>query len=46
MTGKDSNVIAKAAIPFFICLVICIALITLFPQIVTIVPDLFMGKEQ
>jgi tripartite ATP-independent transporter DctM subunit len=46
MTGKDSNVIAKAAIPFFICLVVCIALITLFPQIVTIVPDLFMGKEQ
>jgi tripartite ATP-independent transporter DctM subunit len=46
MTGKDSNLIAKAAIPFFICLVVCIALITLFPQIVTIVPDLVMGKEQ
>ena len=35
MTGKDSNVIAKAAIPFFFCLVVCIALITLFPSIVT-----------
>ena len=46
MTGKDSNLIARAAIPFFICLVVCIALITLFPQIVTIVPDLVMGKEQ
>ena len=46
MTGTDSNVIAKAAIPFCICLLMCIALITLFPQIVTIVPDLFMGKEQ
>ena len=46
MTGKDSNVIAKAAIPFFICMVICIALITLFPQIVTILPDLVMGKEK
>jgi tripartite ATP-independent transporter DctM subunit len=44
MTGKDSNVIAKAAIPFFMCLVVCIVLITLFPQIVTIVPDLLMGK--
>jgi tripartite ATP-independent transporter DctM subunit len=43
MTGKDSNVIAKAALPFFFCLVICIALITVFPQIVTIVPDLLMG---
>ncbi|GER14297.1 TRAP transporter large permease [Variovorax boronicumulans] len=46
MTGKDSNVIAKAAIPFFFCLVLCIALITLFPGIVTILPDLVMGKER
>ena len=46
MTGKDSNVIAKAAIPFFFCLVLCIALITLFPSIVTILPDLIMGKEK
>ncbi len=46
MTGKDSNLIAKAAIPFFFCLVFCIALITLFPQIVTIVPDLVMGPAR
>ncbi len=46
MTGKDSNLIAKAAIPFFMCLVVCIALITLFPQIVTIVPDLVMGPAR
>ena len=46
MTGKDSNVIARAAIPFFICMVVCIALITLFPQIVTVLPDLVMGKEK
>jgi len=46
MTGKDSNVIARAAIPFFVCMVICIGLITLFPQIVTILPDLVMGKEK
>ena len=45
MTGRDSNLIAKAAIPFFICLVVCIALITLFPQIVTFLPDLVMGKD-
>ncbi len=43
MTGKDSNTIAVAAIPFFFCLVICIVLVTLFPQIVTILPDLVMG---
>ncbi|WP_092130762.1 TRAP transporter large permease [Polaromonas sp. YR568] len=46
MTGKDSNVIARAAIPFFVCMVICIALITLFPQIVTILPDLVMGTQK
>jgi TRAP-type C4-dicarboxylate transport system permease large subunit len=46
MTGKDSNVIAKAAIPFFFCLVLCIVLITLFPSIVTILPDVIMGKEK
>ena len=46
MTGKDSHVIARAAIPFFICMVICIGLITLFPQIVTFLPDLVMGKEK
>jgi len=46
MTGKDSNTIARAAIPFFMCLVVCIALITIFPSIVTILPDLVMGAEK
>jgi TRAP-type C4-dicarboxylate transport system permease large subunit len=46
MTGKDSNTIAKAALPFFGCLVVCIVLITVFPQIVTILPDVVMGKEK
>ncbi|MES2975984.1 MAG: TRAP transporter large permease subunit [Pseudomonadota bacterium] len=46
MTGKDSNTIARAALPFFGCLVVCIVLITVFPQIVTILPDLVMGKEK
>ena len=38
--------IAKAAIPFFFCLVVCIALITIFPSIVTSLPDLMMGSEK
>jgi len=46
MTGKDSNLIAKAAIPFFACLVVCILLITVFPEIVTFLPDLVMGKDK
>ena len=43
MTGNDSNLIARSAIPFFFRLVICIGLITVFPQIVTVVPDTLMG---
>ncbi len=43
MTGKDSNTIARAAIPFFACLVLCIGIITVFPQVVMVVPDLVMG---
>jgi TRAP-type C4-dicarboxylate transport system permease large subunit len=46
MTGKDSSVIARAALPFFGCLVVCIALITLFPAIVTFLPDLVMGVDK
>ena len=46
MTGKDSNIIAKAAIPFFFCLVACIALITVFPGIVTVLPNAVMGVEK
>ncbi|WP_077001779.1 TRAP transporter large permease [Variovorax sp. KK3] len=46
MTGKDSNVIARAAIPFFFCLVLCIAVITVFPGIVTVVPNAVMGVEK
>ena len=46
MTGKDSSVIARAALPFFGCLVVCIALITVFPAIVTYLPDLVMGVDK
>ncbi len=46
MTGKDSSVIARAALTFFGCLVVCIALITLFPSIVTYLPDLVMGVDK
>jgi tripartite ATP-independent transporter DctM subunit len=45
MTGKDSNTIARAAIPFFVMLLVCIGLITAFPEIVTWLPDRLMGKE-
>ena len=46
MTGKDSNTIARAAIPFFLCLVVCIAIITVAPVIVTWLPDVVMGAQR
>jgi len=38
MSGKDSNVIALAALPFFILLIIAVAIITAFPEIVMLLP--------
>ena len=46
ITGKDILAVTKAAIPYFFVLMLLLVLITAFPQIVTIVPDLVMGKEQ
>ena len=44
MSGKDSTYVAKASIPFFFMMVICIVLITVFPQIVTWLPDVLLNK--
>jgi tripartite ATP-independent transporter DctM subunit len=38
MSGKDSNTVARAALPFFFLLVVAVALITVFPDIVMLVP--------
>ena len=43
MTGIDSNRIAKVTMPFFVCMLIGIVLITVFPSIVTSVPNALMG---
>ena len=44
MTGKDSNYIAKCSLPFFAMLVLCLAIITVFPATATWLPDFVMGK--
>ncbi len=46
MTGVDSNRIARVTLPFFACMLLAIALITLFPQIVTSVPNALMGAPR
>jgi len=43
MTGIDSNRIARITLPFFGCMLVAIALITVFPWIVTGVPNWLMG---
>jgi tripartite ATP-independent transporter DctM subunit len=43
MTGIDSNRIAAVTLPFFGCLILGIVLITVFPSIVTSVPNFLMG---
>jgi tripartite ATP-independent transporter DctM subunit len=43
MTGRDSNYVALASAPFFFMMVVCIALITLFPELATWLPDTLIG---
>lgn len=38
MSGKDSNTVAVAALPFFFLLLFAVAIITVFPEIVMVVP--------
>ncbi len=40
MSGKDSNTVALAALPFFFLLVAAAAIITVFPGIVMLLPEL------
>ena len=46
MTGVDSNRIARVTVPFFACMLVAIVLITVFPEIVTSVPDAVMGRPK
>jgi len=43
MTGRDSNYVALASLPFFAMMVLCIALITVFPELCTWLPDALIG---
>ncbi len=44
MTGLDSNYIAKVSLPFFALLVAATAIFTVFPGIVTWLPDVVLSK--
>lgn len=46
MSGRDSNYVAWASIPFFFMMLLCIAIITIFPEIVTWAPDYFLARPK
>jgi tripartite ATP-independent transporter DctM subunit len=46
MTGRDSNYVALASLPFFFMMVLCIALITAFPELATWLPDKLIGVSR
>jgi C4-dicarboxylate transporter, DctM subunit len=43
ITGKDILAVTKAAIPYFCVLMLLLVLITLFPEIVTVLPRMMTG---
>jgi tripartite ATP-independent transporter DctM subunit len=43
MSGRDSNYVAWASLPFFGMMLLCITLITVFPGIVTWLPEALLG---
>ena len=45
MSGRDSNYVAYASIPFFCLMVLCIGIITVFPGIVTWLPNAVLGTK-
>jgi TRAP-type C4-dicarboxylate transport system permease large subunit len=38
MSGRDSLTVAKAALPFFFLLLATVAILTIFPEIVMVLP--------
>jgi tripartite ATP-independent transporter DctM subunit len=46
MTGREIGWIARVTLPFFFCMALGVALITLFPAIVTALPQAVMGAAR
>jgi tripartite ATP-independent transporter DctM subunit len=46
MTGRDSNYVALASLPFFLMMLVCIVIITAFPELATWLPDSLLGIEK
>ncbi len=46
MSGRDSNYVALASIPFFCMMVLALVIVVAFPQIATWLPDVVIGATQ
>jgi len=46
MSGRDSNYVALASIPFFCMMVLALVIVTAFPQIATWLPDVVLAKSK
>jgi C4-dicarboxylate transporter, DctM subunit len=44
MTGREIGWIARVTLPFFFCMAAAIVLVTVFPQIITALPKMLMGR--
>jgi tripartite ATP-independent transporter DctM subunit len=44
LSGKDSTYVARASLPFFFMMVLACAIITVFPAIVTWLPDVVLAR--
>ena len=46
MSGRDSNYVALASLPFFFLMVLALAIVVLFPAIATWLPDVVIGAAK
>jgi TRAP-type C4-dicarboxylate transport system permease large subunit len=46
MSGRDSNYVALASIPFFCMMVLALVVVIAFPQIATWLPDALLGATR
>jgi tripartite ATP-independent transporter DctM subunit len=46
MSGRDSNYVALASIPFFFMMVLALVALVVFPEIATWLPDLLIAKQK
>jgi len=46
MSGRDANYVALASLPFFFMMVLALAVLIVFPEIATWLPDLLIAKQK